>query len=99
MRAAKAGRTPFPLGPARRRGRFSRPFLYADAAGAYPKGPGDAMTFPRHLPCESIMDSIADGVFTVDLDWNVTFFNRAAGAITGIGNVLPREVLQLVQAL
>ena len=48
------------------------------------------MTFPRHLPCESIMDSIADGVFTVDLDWNVTFFNRAAGAITGVP---PREAL------
>jgi PAS domain S-box-containing protein len=30
------------------------------------------------------MDSIADGVFTVDLDWNVTFFNRAASGITGI---------------
>ncbi|MFW5734303.1 MAG: hydrogenase nickel incorporation protein HypB, partial [Oceanidesulfovibrio sp.] len=31
-----------------------------------------------------ILDSIADGVFTVDLDWNVTFFNRSAETITGI---------------
>ncbi len=31
-----------------------------------------------------ILDSIADGVFTVDLDWNVTSFNRAAQEITGI---------------
>jgi len=31
-----------------------------------------------------ILDSIADGVFTVDGDWNVTSFNRAAEQITGI---------------
>ncbi len=31
-----------------------------------------------------ILDSIADGVFTVDGDWNVTSFNRAAEEITGI---------------
>ena len=30
------------------------------------------------------MESLADGVFTVDTDWNITFFNRAAGLITGI---------------
>lgn len=30
------------------------------------------------------MQSIADGVFTVDRDWNVTFFNKAAEIITGI---------------
>ena len=26
---------------------------------------------------EVILDSIADGVFTVDGDWNITSFNRA----------------------
>jgi PAS domain S-box-containing protein len=31
-----------------------------------------------------ILDSIADGVFTVDRDWRVRFFNRAAEEITGI---------------
>ena len=31
-----------------------------------------------------ILDSIADGVFTVDRDWNVTSFNRAAERITGV---------------
>lgn len=36
---------------------------------------------------EIILDSITDGVFTVDLDWRVTSFNKAAEAITGI----PRE--------
>ena len=33
---------------------------------------------------EAILDSIADGVFTVDLDWNITSFNRAAERITGV---------------
>lgn len=33
---------------------------------------------------EVILDSIADGVFTVDLDWNITSFNRAAERITGV---------------
>ena len=31
-----------------------------------------------------ILDSIADGVFTVDCDWRITSFNRAAEIITGI---------------
>jgi len=31
-----------------------------------------------------ILDSIADGVFTVDLDWRIISFNRAAELITGI---------------
>jgi len=33
---------------------------------------------------EVILDSIADGVFTVDMDWNLTSFNRAAERITGV---------------
>ncbi len=31
-----------------------------------------------------ILDSIADGVFTVDSDWRITSFNKAAERITGI---------------
>jgi PAS domain S-box-containing protein len=31
-----------------------------------------------------ILESISDGVFTVDRDWRITSFNRAAEAITGI---------------
>ncbi len=31
-----------------------------------------------------ILDSIADGVFTVDREWQITSFNRAAEEITGI---------------
>ncbi|WP_028574062.1 sigma-54 interaction domain-containing protein [Desulfonatronovibrio hydrogenovorans] len=33
---------------------------------------------------EAILESISDGVFTVDLEWKVTSFNRAAEVITGI---------------
>jgi PAS domain S-box-containing protein len=31
-----------------------------------------------------LLDSVPDGVFTVDADWRITFFNRAAAQITGI---------------
>ena len=31
-----------------------------------------------------ILDSIADGVFTVDCDWRITSFNQAAEKITGV---------------
>ncbi|MDD5706385.1 MAG: sigma 54-interacting transcriptional regulator [Kiritimatiellae bacterium] len=33
---------------------------------------------------ESILESISDGVFTVDADWRITSFNRAAETVTGI---------------
>ena len=33
---------------------------------------------------DTILDSIADGVFTVDKDWRITSFNRAAQEITGV---------------
>ncbi|MGA1825263.1 MAG: PAS domain-containing protein [bacterium] len=31
-----------------------------------------------------MLDSIREGVFTVDLKWRITSFNRAAEEITGI---------------
>ncbi len=31
-----------------------------------------------------ILDSVADGVFTVDTDWRITSFNKAAQRITGV---------------
>jgi len=43
-------------------------------------------SFPQ-IATESILESISDGVFTVDGDWRVSSFNRAAELITGI----PRE--------
>jgi PAS domain S-box-containing protein len=38
-------------------------------------------------PTEAILESISDGVFTVDPEWRVSSFNRAAEEITGV----PRE--------
>lgn len=35
-------------------------------------------------PTETILESISDGVFTVDPEWRITSFNRAAEEITGI---------------
>ena len=37
-----------------------------------------------HAGAESILESISDGVFTVDADWRISSFNCAAEAITGI---------------
>ncbi|MCJ2165368.1 MULTISPECIES: sigma 54-interacting transcriptional regulator [unclassified Pseudodesulfovibrio] len=42
------------------------------------------MPFPANLPLEDVFASIADGLFTVDTEWNVTYFNEAAQRITGI---------------
>lgn len=38
----------------------------------------------QSITTKIILDSIADGVFTVDGDWEITSFNRAAERITGI---------------
>ena len=37
-----------------------------------------------NTPTDAILESISDGVFTVDLDWRITSFNRAAEEITGV---------------
>lgn len=37
----------------------------------------------NHLQLQTILDSVADGVFTVDNDMRITSFNRAAEEITG----------------
>ena len=49
---------------------------------------------------EVILDSIADGVFTVDDDWNITSFNRAAEEITGISRdeAIGRKCFDVFQA-
>ncbi len=38
----------------------------------------------RGAPTEAILESISDGVFTVDPEWRITSFNRAAEEITGV---------------
>jgi PAS domain S-box-containing protein len=45
------------------------------------KAPG---TSPAQSPTEAILESISDGVFTIDRDWRITSFNRAAEQITGV---------------
>jgi len=42
------------------------------------------MNFLSYDGRDVILESIADGVFTIDQDWRVTSFNRAAEEITGI---------------
>jgi PAS domain S-box-containing protein len=38
----------------------------------------------RNINYDPILDSIADGVFTIDKEWNITSFNKAAERITGV---------------
>jgi PAS domain S-box-containing protein len=57
------------------------------------------MNLQTHEEKDIILDSIADGVFTVGKDWRITSFNRAAEQITGIPRSeamgrLCREVLK-----
>ena len=62
---------------------------------AFCRYPGaDVRPKRKNVACESrpgqpdstkiILESISDGVFTVDRDWRITSFNRAAREITGI---------------
>jgi PAS domain S-box-containing protein len=49
---------------------------------------------------ELILDSLAEGVFTIDLDWRITFFNRAAEKITGVSrsDALGRHCFEVFRA-
>ena len=38
----------------------------------------------KPAPRDVILDSINEGVFTVDAEWRITEFNRAAERITGV---------------
>jgi len=42
------------------------------------------MSSPTETVSEIILNSVADGVFTVDGDWRITTFNQAAERITGV---------------
>jgi PAS domain S-box-containing protein len=50
------------------------------------RNPEDQPVCTEILPEQNvaILDSIAEGVFTVDPDWRITFINRAAQEITGV---------------
>jgi PAS domain S-box-containing protein len=49
---------------------------------------------------DTILESIADGVFTVDKSWRITYFNRAAEKITGLSrkDVLGRYCWEVFHA-
>ncbi|MBW1951292.1 MAG: PAS domain-containing protein, partial [Deltaproteobacteria bacterium] len=42
-----------------------------------------SITSALRSPCCTILESISDGVFTIDLNKRITSFNRAAQTITG----------------
>jgi len=46
-------------------------------------GQDNSYQIPPHVT-EIILESVSDGVFTVDHEWRITSFNRAAEEITGI---------------
>lgn len=48
------------------------------------KSRGKQTELPATHPTDAILDSISDGVFTVDSNWLITSFNRAAEEITGV---------------
>jgi PAS domain S-box-containing protein len=48
------------------------------------KSPGKKKHTSPLSPTEAILESISDGVFTVDMNWLITSFNRAAEEITGV---------------
>jgi PAS domain S-box-containing protein len=55
---------------------------------------------PREHAQDVIFDSIAEGVFTVDSDWTITTFNRAAERITGFprAEAIGQKCFELFQA-
>jgi PAS domain S-box-containing protein len=63
----------------------------------------DTQRKPNQTPMhhhELILDSLAEGVFTVGLDWRITFFNRAAEKITGVrrSEALGRQCFEVFRA-
>ncbi|MBN2713430.1 MAG: sigma 54-interacting transcriptional regulator [Planctomycetes bacterium] len=65
-----------------------------------PQVDGNDKVCVDNLLTHSIMESISDGVFTVDGDWRVTSFNRAAENITGVKreNAIGRSCWEVFRA-
>ncbi len=53
-----------------------------------------------NVPLDAILDSVGDGVFTVDAQWRITSFNRAAERITGMSrsDALGRPCCEVLRA-
>ena len=45
---------------------------------------GSARALASPAGCETILNSISEGVFSVDTEWRITSFNKAAERITGV---------------
>ena len=65
-------------------GLFSAPFVFTSLRQNNIMIPMNPELYKKR---DIILDSIADGVFTIDKNWQITTYNKAAEAITGI----PRE--------
>ena len=66
------------------RGFGCRDFGYNSSMGKSIRKRRKEPTALRTDPTQAILESISDGVFTVDMDWRITSFNRAAEDITGV---------------
>ncbi len=55
---------------------------------------------PQQRHHELILDSLQEGVFTVDMNWRITSFNRGAEAITGIprAEAIGRQCFEVFRA-
>lgn len=74
---------PWPLTSARARGRLaseSKAYEFREKTMHQALG----KPFPCTSLCSFIMDSVADGLFTVDRDWNIIYFSQSAAGIVGV---------------
>jgi len=85
-RDACACGTGFYVGSSSRRCEEKRPRTDSLTVPAFSRGRVKSLDFTVFAAEHHriILDSITDGVFTVDLEWRITSFNRAAEKITGI---------------
>jgi PAS domain S-box-containing protein len=61
---------------------------------------GDMHDYSSDVLRDTILDSIADGVFTIDDQWRITSFNRAAERITGVkrGDAIGKPCCEVFRA-
>ncbi len=69
-----------------RQDRHARPVSFVTPADttAVPDQPKDDF---RQISTETILESISYGVFTIDMDWRITSFNKTAEELTGINRL------------
>jgi PAS domain S-box-containing protein len=77
-----------------------RPVMSTRSGRGEEEGGSEGPGTPSETLFETVVDSISDGVFAVDLQWRVTCFNRAAERTTGLEReaVLGRPCSEVLQA-